>query len=143
MPRRRGARMIVSHQQRFIVFHNPKCAGTSLRHVLQVLHDDPVIFRDIKPAPFLMNDLDHTHLRLWEIQLLYPRIIEAAQSYRSVILVRNPWRRFVSALDEHFKLFHPNVSLAGMAPEQQIRTIEAFVEQGLAIGRITDRKSVV
>jgi len=129
--------MIVSHRRRFIFFHNPKCAGTSLRHVMQAEHDDPVIFRDIKPAPFLLNDLDHTHLRLWEIQLLYPQIIEAAQSYRSVILVRSPWRRFVSALDEHFKLFQPHVPLVSMSREQQIRAIEIFVEQGLLIGRIT------
>ena len=129
--------MIVSHRLRFIFFHNPKCAGTSVRQILQAEHDDLVLFRDIKPAPFLMNDLDHSHLRLWEMRLLYPAIIEAARSYRSVILVRNPWRRFVSALDEHFKLFHPMVPLAAMSPEQQVRAIEIFIEQGIRVDQIT------
>ena len=125
--------MIISHQRRAIFFHNPKCAGTSVRRALQPFHDDPVRFRGIQAVPFLMNDMDHSHLRLWELQLLYPHIMEAARSYRSAILVRNPYHRFISAVDEHYKVFQPSVPFAAMTPEQQTETVETFLERGLRV----------
>ena len=81
--------MIVSHARQFIFFHNPKCAGTSMRVALAGYHDDPFSFWGIFPAPFFRNHIDHTHLRLWEMQVLFPHIIRAAQTYRTVIFVRN------------------------------------------------------
>ena len=96
-----------------------------------------VSFWGIFPAPFFRNHIDHTHLRLWEMQVLFPHIIRAAQTYRSVIFVRNPYRRFLSAIDEHFKKFQPSVQLATMSHADQITAIEAFIEKILNIGVIT------
>ena len=134
--RHSSARMIVSHRQGFIFFHNPKCAGTTVRSALQPWHDDPQIFRGFFEAPFFRGTLDHAHLRLWELQALFPRILEAAATYRSVIIVRDPFRRFVSAVAHHFRYFQPNVTLAGLPPEQQIAAVEAFLDQVLSLGAI-------
>jgi hypothetical protein len=128
--------MIISHARRFILFHNPKCAGTSLRIALESYHDDPFVFWGIDDAPFFRNRLDHTHLRLWELRVLFPRVIADAQSYASVILVRNPYRRFLSAVDEHFKKFRPDDRLAYRSPGDQINLIEGFVEHVLTVARI-------
>jgi hypothetical protein len=129
--------MIVSHARQFIFFHNPKCAGTSMRAALAPYHDDPFSFWGIFPAPFFRNHIDHSHLRLWEMQVLFPHIIRAAQTYRSVIFVRNPYRRFLSAIDEHFKKFQPSAQLEKMSRADQIKTIEAFIERVLNVGLIT------
>jgi hypothetical protein len=129
--------MIVSHARRFIFFHNPKCAGTSMRAALAAYHDDPFTFWGIFPAPFFRNNIDHTHLRLWEMQVLFPHLIAAAQTYRSVIFVRNPYQRFLSALDEHFKKFQAHIPLATMPAADQTRTIEAFIAKALNIALIT------
>jgi hypothetical protein len=131
-----GCPMIVSHQRRFIVFHNPKCAGTSLRVALGPYHDDPVMFRGFGEAPFFRTRLDHAHLRLWELQALFPRILAATARYRSVILVRDPLRRFISAVAHHFHYFQPNAPLDAMPPAVQIQTIEAFVDGILTQARI-------
>ncbi len=128
--------MIVSHRQGFIFFHNPKCAGTTVRSALQPWHDDPQIFRGFFEAPFFRGTLDHAHLRLWELQALFPQIFEAAATYRSVIVVRDPFRRFVSAVAHHFRYFQPNVTLAGLPPEQQIAAVEAFLDRILSLGAI-------
>ena len=129
--------MIVSHARQFIFFHNPKCAGTSMRVALADYHDDPFSFWGIFPAPFFRNHIDHTHLRLWEMQVLFPHIIRAAQTYRTVIFVRNIVSSVSSAIDEHFKKFQPSVQLATLSPPDQMRVIEAFVEKILNIGVIT------
>lgn len=120
--------MIVSHAHQFIFFHNPKCAGTSLRGALARHHDDEVAFWGVFPATYFGNEVDYAHLRLWELQALFPRIVTAAETYRSVIFVRNPYQRFVSALAEHFQTFKLAGSLAVQSPEEQIRAVEMFIE---------------
>jgi len=130
--------MIVSHARRFIFFHNPKCAGTSFRDTLKPYHDDPITFWGPRPSPFFRNDLDHTHLRLWEVQALYPALLAAAETeYRSVIFVRSPYLRFLSALAEHFKKFQPNIPLANLSSHQQGQVIDQFLDRILTIAVIT------
>ncbi len=129
--------MIVSHARRFIFFHNPKCAGMSFREALDPYHDDPFKFWGIYPAPFFRNSLDHSHIRLWELQQLFPHVFACAESYASVIFARNPWDRFVSAIDEHFKKFQPKIPLRDLPPEDQTRVVEQFIDQLLGIANIT------
>ena len=129
--------MIVSHANRFIFFHNPKCAGTSFRDTLKPYHDDGFTFWGIFYAPYFKNHIDHTHLRLWEMQAQFPHVFACAESYNSVIFVRNPYARFLSAVNEHIKKFQPQINLTPMSPEQRVKVVEAFVRQGLNIARIT------
>jgi hypothetical protein len=129
--------MIVSHVNKFIFFHNPKCAGTSFRDVLKPYHDDEFIFWGIFYSPYFRNHIDHTHLRLWEMQAQFPRIFACTETYNSVIFVRDPYARFLSAVNEHFKKFRPQIDLASMPPERRIEVVEAFVRQVLDIARIT------
>jgi hypothetical protein len=129
--------VIVSHANRFIFFHNPKCAGTSFRDTLKPYHDDSFTFWGIFYAPYFRNHIDHTHLRLWEMQAQFPQVFACAERYNSVIFVRSPYARFLSAVNEHIKKFQPQINLASMTPEQHINVVEAFVRQVLTIARIT------
>ncbi len=129
--------MIVSHANRFIFFHNPKCAGMSFRQVLQPYHDDPVSFWGAYQAPYFKNMIDHSHLRLWELLAQFPSVFACAERYNSVIFVRDPWSRFLSALNEHFKKFQPQIDLAGMAPGERVAVVEAFIAKLLHVSRIT------
>ena len=129
--------VIVSHANRFIFFHNPKCAGTSFRDTLKSHHDDSFNFWGIFNAPYFKNNIDHTHLRLWELQAQFPRIFACAESYNSVIFVRNPSARFLSAVNEHMKKFQPQMNLTSMTPQQRAAVVEAFVRQVLTVARIT------
>lgn len=129
--------MVVSHARRFIFFHNPKCAGTSLRETLDSYHDDPIRFWGIRFAPYFRNRIDHGHLRLWEIHALFPDAFACTQAYNSVIVVRNPYARFLAAVNEHFKKFQPQIDLASMPPAQRASVAAQFVTKVLDIGRIT------
>jgi len=128
--------VIVSHANRFIFFHNPKCAGCSFREVLQPYHDDGFTFWGIFFASYFKNRIDHTHLRLWEMQAQFPQVFRCAESYNSVIFVRNPYARFLSAVNEHMKNYQPQIKLGQMTPEQRVEVVEAFIQQGLTIARI-------
>jgi tetratricopeptide (TPR) repeat protein len=135
--------MIISHHHRFILFHNPKTAGMSLRTVLAPYHDDPIPLEGIFRRQPFDYPLDFAHLRLWEISTLYPWLIETARSYRSLVFVRDPYRRFVSAVDQHFKTYYPDLPLQGMQPEVQVLIIEALVATTLRIGIVrTDHRFV-
>jgi hypothetical protein len=128
--------VIVSHANKFIFFHNPKCAGTSFRDTLKPYHDDRFTFWGIYHASFFKNDIDHTHLRLWEMQAQFPRIFRCTETYNSVIFVRSPYARFLSAVNEHLKKFQPQRNLEAMTPAQRVEVVEGFVRKTLSIARI-------
>lgn len=128
--------MIVSHSHRFIFFHNPKCAGTSFRDTLKPYHDDKFTFWGVYNAAYFNKEIDHTHLRLWEIQLQFPEIFSCFETYNSVIFVRNPYDRFLSALNEHLKKFQTHVDVAGMPTGQRIEIIQSFIDNILDVSRI-------
>ncbi len=129
--------MIVSHARRVIFFHNPKCAGTSFRNALAAYHDDEVIFGGCSTPRKFKNDIDHTHLRLWEIRAQFPRIWSCVASYESVIFVRDPRARFLSAVNEHMKKFQAQIGLAAMSVDERVAVVEEFVRNVLTIGRVT------
>ncbi|MCB8881835.1 sulfotransferase family 2 domain-containing protein [Acidisoma cellulosilytica] len=129
--------MIVSHARKFIFFHNPKCAGTSFRDMLKPYHDDGFTFWGVFRAPYFKNHIDHTHLRLWEMQAQFPDIFACAMAYNSVIFVRNPYERFLSAVNEHMKKFQPQIDLSSMTPAQRVEAVETFIRQILTVARIT------
>jgi hypothetical protein len=130
--------MIVSHERRFIFFHNPKCAGTTFRNALQPFHDDTVTFWGPQDVPYFRNRLDHTHLRLWELAAVYPALFRAAVGdYRSVIFVRNPYARFLSAVAEHFKKFRREFLFETLSREEQTAMVTRFLDRELTIERIT------
>lgn len=129
--------MIISHANRFIFFHNPKCAGTSFRDALKPYHDDGFSFWGVFYAAYFRNHIDHTHLRLWEMQAQFPEIFQCAATYNSVIFVRSPYARFLAAVNEHIKKFQPRIDLPAMTPEQRTAVVEAFISQVLTIARIT------
>jgi hypothetical protein len=129
--------MIVSHAHRFIFFHNPKCAGTSFRDILKPYHDDPFTFWGAFKASYFKNEIDHTHLRLWELHAQFPHLFSCAETYNSLIFVRNPVDRFLSALNEHMKKFQQHVTLASMSTEEKLSVAEDFIQNVLNISRIT------
>ncbi len=105
----------------------------SLRAVLAPYHDDESPPLGIFRCPPFDYSMDYAHLRLWEISVLLPSVIAAAQTYRSVIFVRDPYRRFVSALDQHFKTYCPDLPLLTTQPEQQVAIGEIFLERFLRV----------
>jgi hypothetical protein len=95
--------MIISHQHRFVFFHNPKVGGTSVRATIEHLHDADEVFWGADPerqgAP-----LDRAHLGIDEFAQHYPDLWTQVQGYRMFCLYRDPLGRFFSSLGEYSKL---------------------------------------
>jgi hypothetical protein len=119
--------MIICHARQFIFFHNPKCAGTSFRDMLKPYHDDEVSFWGVFRAPYFQTAMDYTHMRLWELQANYPRLFACIDQYNTLIFVRNPYLRFLSAISEHFKKFQKQIDLEAMDEAARIGVIENFL----------------
>lgn len=120
--------MIVSHALKFVFFHNPKAAGTSMRLALLHHHDDRRVFRGIHQAAGMPFPLDHAHLRCCELETLFPDLLAQVATYRSLVLVRSPYRRFISAVYQHYKVYWPGIPLAAMDRRQQRNMVEDLVE---------------
>ena len=129
--------MIISHANQFIFFHNPKCAGTSFRDALKPYHDDQFTFWGVFYAPYFRNQIDHTHLRLWETYAQFPRIYSCTATYNSVIFARNPFDRFLSAVNKHIKKFQTQINLVEKTVPQRVAIVEEFIQKALNIARIT------
>ena len=127
--------MIVSFSRKFVFFHNPKCAGSSFRAVIAEHHDDPFNFWGLHFAPYFRAELDFAHLRSWELVALFPQIAEQAASGNSLIFVRNPYLRFLSAFREYISRYHPENAIETMAPAALRALVEAFLPE-IDISRI-------
>ncbi|HQT67051.1 MAG: hypothetical protein B7Z78_12760 [Rhodospirillales bacterium 20-60-12] len=123
--------MIISHNHKFIFLHNPKCAGTSFREAIAFYHDDPMPFWGYTTDPYWGGMVDLAHLRLWEIQILYPAIFHCLTIYNSLTFVRPPLERFISAFGYHHKMFRPDIDLPYLDRTAQIDLIERFMSETL------------
>lgn len=88
--------MIISHKHKFVFMHNPKVAGSAIRKVLEHLHDDDMNYWHQGFVPELDRVVDLAHLTWREIIALRPEVEE----YDVMVVVRNPYDRFVSAVQE-------------------------------------------
>jgi len=127
--------MIVSFSRKFVFFHNPKCAGSSFRAVIAEHHDDPFNFWGLHFAPYFRAELDFAHLRSWELVALFPQLAEVAAQGNSLIFVRNPYQRFLSAFREYVSRYHPELGMETMGPEALRLLVEQFLPE-IAVSRI-------
>ena len=51
--------------------------------------------------------------------------------------MRNPYARFLSAVNEHVKKFQSRINLPSMTPDQRVEVVEALVRKVLTIANIT------
>ncbi len=88
--------MIISHKHKFVFLHNPKVAGSAIRKTLEHLHDDDNEYWHQGYLPQLDRVVDLAHLTWREILMLRPEV----EGYECMVVVRNPYERFLSGLQE-------------------------------------------
>lgn len=134
--------MIISHKNRFVFIHNPKCAGTSFREQLTAYHDDETVFWGYELNPHLGVNLDLAHLRLWELDALRRPLMRRIGGYRSAVFVRNPFRRLVSALMEHIRNFRPELGFATLDKRGQLAAVHHVLDELIPARLIVDFRYV-
>ncbi|WP_050605758.1 sulfotransferase family 2 domain-containing protein [Ruegeria sp. 6PALISEP08] len=97
--------MILSDNHRFVFIHIPKCAGTSVRNAVLPFHDADVRFlKEVERHPEL-GEIDYRHLPLALLHDLDPEAFRKLQDYDSYALLRDPFRRFQSAMSQRAKMY--------------------------------------
>ena len=135
--------MIVSERSGFVFVHNPKCGGSVFRRAIEAHHDHPRTFWTPQPAPFFGIEMDHAHLRLWEVQALHPDVFRRLRFEPSVVFVRNPLDRFVSALHHHLRFYRPELGLDELDGPGRLALMQGFDRDELTPERIlTDYRLV-
>jgi len=76
--------MIISHKHKFILLHAGKCAGSSIRHCLNTIIDEPKL------------KISQNHPNLSYLQETISKSNRNPQEYMVVSIVRNPFDRMVS-----------------------------------------------
>jgi len=128
--------VLVSSEKRFIFVHNPKCAGTSFRDKLKAYHDYPHEFWGISYNEYFQRDMDYAHLRLWELASIYPDLLKCFDDYNSLVLVRNPFDKFLSAVTHHFTYYRQDEQFFKQSTNSQIKAVENFIRDDLTMRRI-------
>jgi hypothetical protein len=127
--------VIVSRSRKFIFFHNPKVAGTSFRQAISEYHDFGRIFWGEEYSSFFQTKVDLAHLRSWELPCVTPGLFRTLDRYRSLVFLRNPERRFVSACFEHFRKFRGGESFLQLDSTRQREAIKVFLKE-LTVGPV-------
>lgn len=97
--------MILSDHYKFVFIHVPKCAGTSVREAVLPYHDaDSRFLKTVERHPEL-GEIDFRHLPLSLLRDLDPEAFEKLKLYESYALLRDPFKRFRSAMAQRAKMY--------------------------------------
>ena len=96
--------MIIDDIHRVAFVHVPKCAGTSVRRQLQDLDRSETPFYGRREHDRL-GPIDYAHLPLSYLESDFPEALAKLADYESFALVRDPHKRFISAIFERLALF--------------------------------------
>jgi hypothetical protein len=128
--------MIVSYERKFLFIHNPKAAGTSFRKAIEQHHDHHRRFWGLAVDPFLQIQLDLAHLRSWELPVVAPSVFDRLPDLRSLVFVRHPGRRFISACFEYYRNFEREAEFGAQGAERQVQMIRALIDNTLSHGLV-------
>jgi hypothetical protein len=96
--------MIINEAHRFVFVHIPKCAGSSIRKMFTGYNQWTQIGpRKIRETP-THGTIDHAHIPLFMLRELYPDNFEQVCSFESFALVRNPFDRFFSSVQQKMRM---------------------------------------
>jgi hypothetical protein len=93
--------MIISHKNKFIFVHIPKCAGTSFRKNLLKYHDDPNTFYYMGTYDGRIYDM--CHLTPFELRKIFDIDFK---EYYTLAVIRDPIDRFISGYFEYMRHVH-------------------------------------
>ena len=97
--------MIISEKHQFSFIHIPKCAGTSVRQILQPFDSYQGRFTGRVDHHLTFGQLDYVHIPLFVLQDHFPSEFEAVMNYWSFAVVRDPFARFASSVSQRLRKY--------------------------------------
>ena len=101
--------MIISHSKRFVFLRNPKAGSTSVIQALSPYADSTYLYRGFTPNGDL-QDIAHLRKDQWSTEIISAR----KEGYKTFGIVRDPIRRFESAVNEFYRQYGDLVSATGL-----------------------------
>jgi len=93
--------MIINNTFQLVFLHIPKCAGTSVRNILQPYDETHGAFtRRIDDHPSL-GRIDYVHIPLFVLKDHFRDEYEKVLRYDSYAVIRDPYARFPSSFSQH------------------------------------------
>lgn len=97
--------MIISDEYKFIFIHIPKCAGTSVRGILEPFDCKAGKFTGRVDHHPKLGELDYVHIPLFSLRDHFRSEFEAVQEYWSFAVMRDPYARFASSVSQRLKKY--------------------------------------
>ena len=102
-PEGRSFYMLICHDWKLVFLHVPKCAGTSIRRLLE--QEAPlgstISFFDFEYNHILKRHVDMAHLPLMDLR--HYAEWKLLNDYHTVAVIRHPYSRLVSACREYYR----------------------------------------
>ncbi|GHC32489.1 sulfotransferase family 2 domain-containing protein [Aidingimonas halophila] len=119
--------MIISNKYRFVFVHIPKCAGTTVRAVLQVFDDRNGFYTSRVEQHEDLGRLDFVHIPLFILEQYFSSELERIKRYWTFSVLRDPYSRFPSSVSQRMKKYGP-----GAVHTQSIKQVKKEVDEAIA-----------
>ena len=97
--------MILSKPHKFAFIHIPKCAGTTVRNLLQSFDSMEGHFTSRVDTHPVLGQLDYVHMPLFVLRDYFPEEFEMVRDYWSFCCDAGSFARFASSVSQHLKMY--------------------------------------
>lgn len=97
--------MILCDKHKFAFIHIPKCAGTSVRNLLQEFDSTQCFFTGRVGEHPDIGRIDYVHIPLFVLRKFFVNEFSLIQNYWSFAIVRDPYSRFSSSVSQRLKMY--------------------------------------
>ena len=111
--------MIICDPLKFFFIHNPKAAGSSIRKRLLPFNTSKIELWHQRYIPALDRIADLSHLAALDV----PHVVDVPSDYFRFGFLRNPYRRFFSAIKEHSRQNSVDLSTPELISEFVLRSL--------------------
>lgn len=98
--------MIINDSKKICFIHIPKCAGTSIRNMMQEFDDLNGLHSGKVEVHDELGLLDYVHIPLPILSEHFPDLYSKVKSYHSFAVIRDPYKRFASSITQRLKMYH-------------------------------------
>lgn len=97
--------MIISDKYKFCFIHIPKCAGTTVRKVLQQFDDTQGEFTRYVGRHEEIGMMDYVHIPLKILRKYFATEYAKVRKFQCLAVLRDPFSRFPSSLSQRVKMY--------------------------------------
>lgn len=122
--------MIIDERHQLAFVHIPKCAGTSIRSLLQEFDRNSGFFSDKVSEHPDLGMIDYVHIPLFILERYFPKDFCSIKKFSSFAVVRDPYSRFASSLVQRIKMYaeKPFLEMSNSELAAQIDLCIEFLE---------------